>query len=63
MNMGCLPIVIQMPIVMGLFYVLKYPTEGGITEYPNFLWFNLTEPDLIITIIAVSFMHYKHLFL
>ena len=52
MNMGCLPIVIQMPIVMGLFYVLKYPTEGGITEYPNFLWFNLTEPDLIITIIA-----------
>ncbi|MEN3967534.1 membrane protein insertase YidC, partial [Mammaliicoccus sciuri] len=26
MNMGCLPIVIQMPIVMGLFYVLKFPT-------------------------------------
>lgn len=52
MNMGCLPIVIQMPIVMGLFYVLKFPTEGGITEYPQFLWFNLTQPDIFITIIA-----------
>lgn len=52
LNMGCLPLLIQLPIVTGLFYVLKYPTSGGITEYPNFLWFDLTRPDIWITIIA-----------
>lgn len=52
LNMGCLPLLIQLPIVTGLFYVLKYPSTGGITEYPNFLWFHLTKPDIIMTIIA-----------
>lgn len=52
LNMGCLPLLIQLPIVTGLFYVLKYPTEGGITQYPNFLWFELTKTDIAMTVIA-----------
>lgn len=52
LNMGCLPLLIQLPIVTGLFYVLKYPTEGGITKYPEFLWFDLTKTDIAMTVIA-----------
>jgi len=52
LNMGCLPLLIQLPIVTGLFYVLKYPSGGGITQYPDFLWFKLTEPDILMTVIA-----------
>ena len=50
--LGCLPVLIQMPIIMGLFFVLKYPSPGGITEHSHFLWFNLSKPDIWITIIA-----------
>ena len=39
--LGCLPVLIQMPIVMGLYFVLRYRIGGGITEHPHFLWFNL----------------------
>ncbi|MDU3105746.1 MAG: YidC/Oxa1 family membrane protein insertase, partial [Staphylococcus epidermidis] len=45
-------VLIQMPILMGLYMSLKYPSSHGITEYPHFLWFDLTQPDLIMTIIA-----------
>ena len=50
--LGCLPVLIQMPIVMGLYFVLRYRIGGGITEHPHFLWFNLTKPDIWITVIA-----------
>ena len=50
--LGCLPILIQMPVIMGLFFVLKYPSSGGFTDHPNFLWFDLSKPDIWITIIA-----------
>lgn len=49
---GCLPIVIQIPILMGLYMSLKYPSSDGITKYPHFLWFNLTEPNIVMTLIA-----------
>lgn len=52
LNVGCLPMLIQMPIVMALFFALKYPSEGGIVEHPHFLWLNLTEVDYIMVIIA-----------
>ncbi|MDC6327692.1 membrane protein insertase YidC [Staphylococcus auricularis] len=64
---GCLPILIQIPIILGLVAALRYPSEGGIIEHPHFLWFNLMEPDLAITLIAavmyfiqplVNAMHY-----
>lgn len=50
--LGCLPIIIQMPIVMGLYFVLRYQIGGGITQHPDFLWFNLVKPDIWITVIA-----------
>ena len=53
LNVGCLPILIQMPIVMALFFALKYPSEGGITKYPEFLWMDLTERSIIMIAIAV----------
>lgn len=52
LNMGCLPILLQMPVVMALFFALRYPSEGGITENPDFLWMNLTQTDLLMTAIA-----------
>ncbi|HIV82313.1 MAG TPA: membrane protein insertase YidC [Candidatus Salinicoccus merdavium] len=52
LNMGCLPILLQMPVIMALFFALKYPSQGGIMEYPDFLWMNLTESNIIMTIIA-----------
>ena len=50
--LGCLPVLIQMPVVMGLYFVLRYRIGGGIAEHPHFLWFNLIHPDIWITIIA-----------
>lgn len=52
LNMGCLPILLQMPVIMALFFSLRYPSEGGITEYPHFLWMNLTQTDIWMTAIA-----------
>lgn len=50
--LGCLPLLVQMPILFGLYVSLKWPSSGGLTEHANFLWFNLTHPDIWITIIA-----------
>lgn len=50
--LGCLPVLIQAPILFALYAVLKWPTHGGITQQPEFLWFNLLKPDILITIIA-----------
>ncbi|MFY3791713.1 membrane protein insertase YidC [Ureibacillus sp. MALMAid1270] len=48
-NMGCLPIVIQMPIIMGLYFAILYSAD---VKSHEFLWFNLGTPDLIMTAIA-----------
>ena len=62
-----MPILIQIPILLGLYACIKYPTSGGIIEHPHFLWFNLMHTDLIMTFIAallyfiqplVNAMHY-----
>lgn len=50
--LGCLPLLIQMPVLFGLYVSLKWPSSGGLTEHADFLWFNLTHPDIWITIIA-----------
>lgn len=47
--MGCLPILIQMPILMGLYYAISGSKE--IASH-SFLWFNLGASDLWITLIA-----------
>ena len=49
LNMGCLPIVIQMPIIMGLYFAILYSADVKTHE---FLWFNLGSPDFIMTLIA-----------
>lgn len=48
-NMGCLPILIQTPIIMGLYFAILYSDE---VKSHEFLWFNLGSPDLIITAFA-----------
>ena len=49
LNMGCLPIVIQMPIIMGLYFAILYSEDVKAHE---FLWFNLGTPDIVMTAIA-----------
>lgn len=48
-NMGCLPILIQMPILMALYFAISHNPE---LASQNFLWFNLGTKDLTMTIIA-----------
>lgn len=50
--LGCLPLLVQMPVLYGLYVSLKWPSSGGLTDHAHFLWFNLTQPDIWITIIA-----------
>lgn len=58
---GCLPILIQMPILMGLFYVFKDPVTYGVfankaamvAANGNFLWIKaLSKPDYILAIFS-----------
>ena len=50
-KMGCLPMVIQMPIFIGLYYAIKGSEE---ISTHSFLWFNLGEVDIIIALIAAG---------
>ena len=50
--LGCLPLLVQMPILFGLYVSLKWPSSGGLTEHADFLWFDLTQPDIWMTIVA-----------
>lgn len=52
LNMGCLPILIQMPVVMALYFALRFPSEGGIEAHPDFLWLDLTQTDYFMVAIA-----------
>jgi YidC/Oxa1 family membrane protein insertase len=49
LNMGCLPMLIQMPILTGFYYAIRGSAEIKAHE---FLWFSLGNPDIIITIVA-----------
>nr|WP_239254121.1 membrane protein insertase YidC [Listeria ilorinensis] len=49
MQMGCLPIIIQMPILMAFYYAIRGSSE--IASH-SFLWFNLGQPDAALAIIA-----------
>ena len=49
LNMGCLPLLLQMPIIMGLYFAILYSPEVKETK---FLWFNLGSPDMIMMLIA-----------
>lgn len=55
---GCLPILIQMPILMGFYYAIRSSRE--IASH-RFLWFSLGHTDLILTVAAgvVYFLQFK----
>ena len=58
LNMGCLPMLIQMPILMGFYYAIQGSAE---IATHSFLWFNLGESDIIMTLIAgaVYYLQFK----
>jgi YidC/Oxa1 family membrane protein insertase len=58
LNVGCLPILIQMPILMGFYYAIRSSHE---IATHSFLWFNLGQPDLLITAAAgiVYYLQFK----
>lgn len=58
LNMGCLPLLIQMPILTGLYYAIRSSAE---ISHHTFLWFSLGHPDLMLTIIAgiIYFIQFK----
>jgi len=58
LNMGCLPLLIQMPILMGLYYAIMNSQE---IATHSFLWFDLGQSDLWMTAIAgiVYFLQFK----
>ncbi len=49
LNMGCLPLIIQMPVIMGLYFAILHSPE---VKTHQFLWFNLGEPDMIMMVLA-----------
>lgn len=49
LNMGCLPILLQIPIWMGLYYAIRLSDE---IRHHQFLWFDLGQTDIIMAIIA-----------
>jgi len=55
---GCLPIIVQMPILMGFYYAIRSSHE---IATHHFLWFSLGHTDLVLTIIAgvVYFLQFK----
>jgi len=49
LNMGCLPLLIQMPILTAFYYAIRGSKE---IAHHQFLWFSLGHPDIVITILA-----------
>jgi YidC/Oxa1 family membrane protein insertase len=49
LSIGCLPMLIQMPILMGLYYAISH--SENIASH-SFLWFDLGSPDLLLAFIA-----------
>jgi len=58
LNIGCLPLIIQMPILMGFYYAIRGSQE--IASH-SFLWFNLGHSDLLLTALAgiVYYLQFK----
>ncbi|TCP31247.1 YidC/Oxa1 family membrane protein insertase [Scopulibacillus darangshiensis] len=58
LSFGCLPILIQMPILMGFYYAIRGSKE--IASH-TFLWFNLGHPNIILAIVAgiIYYLQFK----
>lgn len=49
LNMGCLPVIVQMPILMALYFAITHSKD---IATQSFLWFNLGSPDIMMMVIA-----------
>jgi YidC/Oxa1 family membrane protein insertase len=56
LNMGCLPLLIQMPILTAFYYAIRGSKE---IAHHQFLWFSLGHPDIVITILAGIIYYYQ----
>lgn len=58
LSIGCLPMIIQFPILIGFYYAIQRTPE---IAHHSFLWFNLGQPDLILPLVAatVYFIQFK----
>ncbi|MDL4841128.1 membrane protein insertase YidC [Aquibacillus rhizosphaerae] len=57
-SMGCLPMIIQFPILIGFYYAIR--TTPEIATH-SFLWFNLGQADLVMPFVAAAiyFVQFK----
>jgi YidC/Oxa1 family membrane protein insertase len=53
---GCLPIVVQMPIIIGLYQAIM---RTGEIKNHTFLWFDLGSPDIILSVLAGVFTFFQ----
>lgn len=51
LNMGCLPMLLQLPITLAFYYAIRRTPEIAAHD---FLWFSLGETDLILPLIAAA---------
>jgi len=51
LNMGCLPMLLQLPITLAFYYAIRRTPEIAAHD---FLWFSLGETDLILPFIAAA---------
>ena len=49
---GCLPVVIQMPILIGFYHAISRMNSTPEINLGTFLWFPLAEPSIILAILA-----------
>ena len=51
LSIGCLPMLIQIPILSGLYYAIRMTPE---LAQHHFLWFQLGTPDVILPFLAAA---------
>lgn len=56
MATGCLPMILQMPVLIGFYYAIRRTPE--IAEQ-SFLWFSLGETDILFVIVAVLIYYFQ----
>ncbi|MCP3763093.1 YidC family membrane integrase SpoIIIJ [Domibacillus sp. A3M-37] len=53
---GCFPILVQMPIIIGLYQAIM---RTGEIKNHTFLWFDLGSPDIIVSVLAGVFTFFQ----
>lgn len=57
-SMGCLPLLLQFPILTGLYYAIRLTPE--LATHP-FLWFQLGQPNMVLALVAalISYLQFR----